>query len=154
MVKSYQGAVIDKAKESNNQLVLVSDWMSTRLITFKPEQPIYEVIDKLLNNKISGAPVINDKNEVVGVISEGDCLKEIVKGKYDNIPILAGKVEDHMSTKVMTIDPGTNVFEVGQTFLNLRLRRLPVIDKFGKLVGQISQKDVMRAVRNMKSSTW
>ncbi len=154
MVKSYQGAVIDKAKESNNQLVLVSDWMSTRLITFKPDQPIYEVIDKLLNNKISGAPVVNDKNEVVGVISEGDCLKEIVKGKYDNIPILAGKVKDHMSTNVMTIGPGTNVFEVGQTFLNLRLRRLPVIDKFGKLVGQISQKDVMRAVRNMKSATW
>ncbi len=154
MVKSYQGAVIEKVKSSGKQLVAVSDWMSTNLITFKPDQPIYEVIDKLLSNKISGAPVVNDKNEVVGVISEGDCLKEIVKGKYDNIPTLSGKVKDHMSTKVMTIDPGTNVFEVGQTFLNLRLRRLPVIDKFGKLVGQISQKDVMRAVSKMRSSTW
>jgi len=154
MVKSYQGAVIEKEKDTNNQLVLVSDWMTTRLITFKPEQPIYEVIDKLLSNRISGAPVVNDKNEVVGVISEGDCLKEIVKGKYDNIPTLAGKVSDHMTTNVMTIEPSKNVFEVGQTFLNLRLRRLPVIDKFGKLIGQISQKDVMRAVRNMKSSTW
>ena len=154
MVKSYQGAVIEKVKDDKDQPVLVSDWMTTRLITFRPEQPIYEVIDKLLSNKISGAPVVNDKNEVVGVISEGDCLKEIVKGKYDNIPTLAGKVSDHMSTNVMTIEPTKNVFEVGQTFLNLRLRRLPVIDKFGKLIGQISQKDVMRAVRNMRSSTW
>ena len=154
MVKSYQGAVIEKVKEPKDQPILVSDWMSTRLITFRPDQPIYEVIDNLLSNKISGAPVVNDKNEVVGVISEGDCLKEIVKGKYDNIPTLAGKVSDHMSTKVMTIEPTKNVFEVGQTFLNLRLRRLPVIDKFGKLIGQISQKDIMRAVRNMESSTW
>ena len=154
MVKSYQGAVIEKVKEPKDQPILVSDWMSTRLITFKPDQPIYEVIDNLLSNKISGAPVVNDKNEVVGIISEGDCLKEIVKGKYDNIPTLAGKVSDHMSTNVMTIEPTKNVFEVCQTFLNLRLRRLPVIDKFGKLIGQISQKDVMRAVRNMESSTW
>ncbi len=154
MVKSYQGAVIEKVKEPKDQPILVSDWMSTRLITFRPDQPIYEVIDNLLSNKISGAPVVNDKNEVVGVISEGDCLKEIVKGKYDNIPTLAGKVSDHMSTKVMAIEPTKNVFEVGQTFLNLRLRRLPVIDKFGKLIGQISQKDIMRAVRNMESSTW
>ena len=153
MVTSYKGAVIDKAK-SNNQPVLVSDWMTTRLITFSPDQPIAEVIDKLLSNKISGAPVVNEKNEVVGVISEGDCLKEIVKGKYDNLPTLEGKVQDHMSSKVMTIEPDTNVFEVAKTFLELRLRRLPVIDRFGKLVGQISQKDVMRAVRNMKSSTW
>ena len=153
MVKSYQGAVITKVKDAD-QPVLVSDWMSTRLITFQPDQPIYEVIDKLLSNRISGAPVVNENDELVGIISEGDCLKEIVRGKYDNIPTLAGKVSDHMTTDVMTIEPTRNVFEVGQMFLNLRLRRLPVIDKFGQLVGQISQKDVMRAVRNMKSSTW
>lgn len=154
MVKSYRGAVIEKAKDAGDQPVLVSDWMTTRLVTFKPDQPIHEVIDMLLSNRISGAPVVNDQNEVVGVISEGDCLKEIVKGKYDNIPTLAGKVSDHMSSTVMTIEPNKNVFEVAKTFLELRLRRLPVIDQFGKLVGQISQKDVMRAVRNMRSSTW
>ncbi len=153
MVKSYKGAVLEKVKD-DDQLMRVSDWMSTNLITFSPDQPIYEVIETLLKNRISGAPVVNEMNECIGVISEGDCLKEIVKGKYDNIPTLAGKVSDHMATNVVHIEPHINVFEVAQMFLNLRLRRLPVIDQFGKLIGQISQKDVMRAVRSMKSSTW
>lgn len=151
MVMSYRGAAAPKTEET--QSMAVSDYMARKLITFKPEQPMSVVVDALMKNKISGGPVVNDKNELVGVISEGDCLKEVVKGKYDNMPIFSGHVEEHMATNVVTVDPELNIFEAAKLFLEKRLRRFPVVSE-GKLIGQISQKDVMKAVLKAKSSTW
>jgi len=153
MVKSFQGEREIKPKEVKMPPILVSDHMAKRLTTFKPDQSINEVIETLLSKRISGAPVVNDENELIGVISEGDCLKEVVKGKYDNLPILAGKVSEHMSTQVVSISSETNIFEAANMFLGRRIRRFPVI-KDGKLIGQISQKDIMKAVLKLKSENW
>ncbi|RJE72648.1 CBS domain-containing protein [Reichenbachiella sp. MSK19-1] len=154
MVKNYRGVQMLKPVATDTQRISVRDYMSTRLITFHPEQSIMEVVEKLLANRISGAPVVNSMGELVGVISEGDCLKEVVKGKYHNLPILGGKVEGHMATNVMQIHPDTNVFEAAKMFLEMKIRRFPVQDDHGRLIGQISQKDVMRAVKNLKSENW
>ena len=151
MVMSYRGAEAPKVEVT--QSISVSDYMARKLITFKPEQPMHVVVDALMKNKISGGPVVNDKNELVGVISEGDCLKEVVKGKYDNMPIFSGHVEEHMARNVVTVDPDLNIFEAAKMFLEKRLRRFPVVAD-GKLIGQISQKDVMKAVLKAKSATW
>ncbi|MEQ9425298.1 MAG: CBS domain-containing protein [Cyclobacteriaceae bacterium] len=153
MVMSYKGAAIAKEPDSKAQAVAVADWMSTRLITFSPDQPIHEVIDELLKNKISGGPVIDQEGHLCGVVSEGDCLKELIKGKYNNSPQMSGTVSEHMATNVVTIEPTVNIFEAANRFLTLRLRRLPVV-QYGKLIGQISQRDIMRAVQSMRSSTW
>jgi CBS-domain-containing membrane protein len=67
---------------------------------------------------------------------------------YHNHPTLSGHVRDFMVTDVKSISPDLDIFELAQMFLNMRLRRFPVI-KDGKLVGQISQKDVMAAVINL-----
>lgn len=154
MVKNYKGVKIEKEETLEAQPVSVSDYMSTRLITFRPEQSIMEVVDQLLKHRISGAPVINNQKELCGVISEGDCLKEVVKGKYHNLPVMDGTVGDHMAKNVITISPGTNIFEAAKMFLEKKIRRFPVLDEQGKLVGQISQKDIMRAVKNIKSENW
>ncbi len=152
MVKSYRG--VQMAPETAPApSVSVSDYMSRKLITFSPEQPMDEVIESLLKNRISGGPVVDENNQLVGVISEGDCMKEVVKGKYNNMPHLSGKVKDYMSTNVISTTPETNIFDMAGKFLELRIRRFPVVD-MGKLVGQISQKDIMRAVHRMKSQTW
>jgi predicted transcriptional regulator len=145
MVKSYRGVEQAKPPKDISLPVTVEDHMTRRLITFHPDQTMNEVVDTLLAKKISGAPVIDDNNNLVGVISEGDCLKEVVKGKYNNFPSLLGKVSEHMAKDVKFVAPEMNIFELAQLFLNLRLRRFPVLQD-GKLVGQISQKDVMRAV--------
>ncbi len=151
MVMSYRGDEAPKTTES--QSLKVEDYMARKLVTFKPDQTMHEVVDILIKHKISGGPVINHEDKLVGVISEGDCLKEVVKGKYDNMPIFTGLVIDHMAKEVVTVSPDFNIFKVAKMFLEKRLRRFPVI-KNGKLVGQISQKDVMKAVLNTKSSTW
>ncbi|MEM9858294.1 MAG: CBS domain-containing protein [Bacteroidota bacterium] len=153
MVKSYRGVAQAKSPKVVIQDVSVADYMTRRLITFDPDQTMEQVIKTLLDKKIAGGPVIDTRGELCGIISEGDCLKEVVKGKYTNTPSLSGKVSDYMSTNVQTVNPEMNIFEVAQMFLNMKLRRFPVL-KDGKLVGQISQKDVMRAVQKLKDSTW
>ncbi len=153
MVKSFKGEMEKIPKVQEAQGITVEDYMAKRLITFSPDQSIMEVIAVLLKHRISGGPVVNEENELIGVISEGDCLKEIVKGKYDNIPTLTGKVHEHMAAEVVSIPPETNIFEAAKMFLSKRLRRFPVV-RDGKLIGQISQKDVMKAVTNLKSRTW
>ncbi|RUA34358.1 MAG: inosine-5-monophosphate dehydrogenase [Bacteroidetes bacterium] len=154
MVKSYQGAFIKKeTKQEEANSVSVKDYMATNLITFNEHQTIYEAMDILMKKKISGGPVVDEHNNLIGVISEGDCLKEIVKGKYNNSPKLPGLVKDYMATNVIHIDPETNIFEVANMFLRMRFRRFPVL-KEGKLIGQISQRDIMRAVRDSHEVNW
>lgn len=151
MVMSYRGAEAPKTTEP--QALTVEDYMARKLITFRPNQPMHDVVEALMKHKISGGPVVNEDGDLVGVISEGDCLKEVVKGKYHNIPIFTGLVEEHMAKNVVTVSPELNIFEAAKMFLEKRLRRFPVVVD-GKLIGQVSQKDVMKAVLNAKSSTW
>ena len=154
MVQSYRGTITKENDVKTPQAVSVADYMSRRLITFSPDQPMFEVVQILLKNKISGGPVMNENGELCGVLSEGDCLKEVVKGQYNNMPSLAGHASDHMTKGVITINPEMNIFDAANMFLSKRIRRFPVVTDEGKLVGQISQKDIMRAVLKMKSATW
>jgi len=153
MVKSYKGVSAAKPKKKPLQRVTTEYYMARRLVTFHPDHTMDHVVDTLLAKKISGGPVVDDDNNLVGIISEGDCLKEVVKGKYSNSPNLTGFVHEHMAKNVRFVSPDMNIFELAHMFLELRLRRFPVL-KDGKLVGQISQKDVMRAVKKLKDTTW
>ena len=153
MVKSYRGVQVIKDDDSKRQAMAVSDYMSTRLITFSPDQHMHDVIEVLLKNKVSGGPVVDEEGKLVGVVSEGDCMKEVVRGKYNNMPNLSGNVSDHMTSDVISISPETNIFDAARMFLEKRIRRFPVVNR-GKLVGQISQKDIMKAFHRMSSQTW
>ena len=153
MIKSFQGERKKKEKSLSAKSISVSECMTTNLITFKPDQSIDEVIQKMLTSRISGGPVVNDANELVGIISEGDCLKETVKGKYHNMPTLSSKVEDYMTKSVIHVSHDLDVFEAADKFLELKIRRFPVL-KDGQLVGQISQRDVIKAILEIKGETW
>ncbi|WP_051295795.1 CBS domain-containing protein [Eisenibacter elegans] len=126
--------------------------MATKLIMFHPEQPIYEVMKSLLKHKISGAPVINSAHELVGVISEKDCLRVVTDSVYHNLP--AGRVQDYMTQdNILILSPQTSIIEAAQLFLRTHVRRFPVVDK-GKVVGVISRSDILRAAQGWKSNAW
>ena len=133
--------------------IKVSDYMTRNLITFSPEQPLIEVINSLIKHRISGGPVINEKRELVGIISEGDCMKQISESKYYNQPVENINVEQVMAKEIETIDGNMNIFDASDKFLKSRRRRFPIIEN-GKLVGQISQKDVLKAVLKLNGSSW
>ena len=124
----------------------IKDVMATKLITFSPETLIGSAIQSFLENKISGAPVVDEKGDLVGMLSEKDCLWTLLESSYYNN--LSGYVKDYMSTELTTINLYDSLSEVAQKFLDLRFRRFPVL-KNGKLVGQISRRDVLKAVSNL-----
>ena len=151
-IKSYIGKRV-KSKKGSTEKIKVSDYMTTKLITFKPNQSLMEVMDILIKYKISGGPVVNNDHELVGIISETDCIKQINASKYHNQPIGKVNVEDHMNSNVDTIDGNMNVFDAADKFIKSHRRRFPVL-KEGKLVGQISQMDILKAAVNLKGTNW
>ena len=152
-IKSFQGARKQQQNLSEVESVKVCDYMTRDLITFKPEQTIEEVVTSLINNKISGGPVVNERFELVGIISEGDCLKQISDSRYYNMPLEQDKVENRMIKNVETIDGNMNVFDAAKKFLDSKIRRFPIVQD-GKLVGQISQKDILKAAIKLKGQNW
>lgn len=150
-IKSFIGR---RKRQADDEVPLkVSDYMTRRLITFSPDQSVEEVIDLLIKNRISGGPVVNDKDELIGMISEGDCIKHVSESRYYNMPLDKGKVEQHMVKNVETIDGNMNIFDAAKKFLEAKRRRFPIVEN-GKLAGQISQKDILKATIKLKSQNW
>ena len=130
----------------------IVNYMVKKPITFRPDQSIYDVIEVLHRKKISGAPILDQQGELVGMISEKDCLRVLVDSAYHNLP--AGKVRDYMSHSVTSMRDDTSIVEVASAFLKTNFKRFPVVNKEGKLVGQISRSDVLSAVKEMRKTTW
>lgn len=144
----------DKTISQPVEQILVSDYMTTKLITFKPDQSIHDVISTLTKYKISGGPVVNAKNELIGIISETDCIKHISESKYYNMPMdQSNTVEKNMVSEVETIDKNMNIFDAATKFITSKRRRFPIVEN-GKLIGQISQKDILKAALKMKGNRW
>jgi len=125
---------------------LVEDYMTRSVITLKPGSTIFEAAETFIKNKISGAPVIDDNNRLVGMLSEWDCLSVILKGKFEKFP--SGNISEYMSRSVITVSPDTGVFEVTQLFIDKRYHRIPVV-KNDKLVGIISRRDLLSAIKSV-----
>ncbi|TYB78565.1 CBS domain-containing protein [Bizionia myxarmorum] len=152
-IKSFQGARKQQNNINENVQLKVCDYMTRDLITFKPEQTVDEVIHALIANRISGGPVVNANNELIGIISEGDCLKQITESHYYNMPVEQDIVENRMVKNVETIDGNMDVFEAARKFLDSKIRRFPIVID-GKLMGQISQKDILKAAMQLKGHNW
>ena len=151
-IKSFQGHR-EKSIKAKTKTLLVEDIMSRNLIVFKPDETIHEVMKKFIKYRISGGPVVNEKGDLIGVISEADCMKEVSESRYFNMPILDKSVSNFMTNNVDTIDASKTIFEAASNFFKTSRRRFPVMEK-NKLVGQISRKDIVIATLNMKSNTW
>ena len=121
----------------------IRDFMATELITFSPDTQIETAIEIFLANKISGAPVIDDAGNLVGILSEKDCMKTLFESSYYNN--LGGHVKEYMSTELITVDVHDTLSNIANKFIQSRFRRFPVMEG-EKLVGQISRRDVLRAM--------
>lgn len=122
--------------------------MATKLVTFTPQTEIRDAIKIMLKKKISGAPVIGSAGELIGMLSEVDCLKLLVNGPYDESPAKNGQVQDFMTYQIRTITSDRTIMDAAYEFVHSGLKRLPVLEK-GKLIGQISRVDVLRAIEKM-----
>jgi predicted transcriptional regulator len=129
--------------------ITVREYMAANLVTFTPETEIFEAIRQLINHGISGAPVTDKLGNIVGILSEKDCLKMALNAAYYDE--MGGKVADFMSGKAVTVDVETSIVEVAEMFLNSPFKRYPVL-KDNRLVGQISRSDVLKAIEALSTS--
>jgi len=134
-------------------LPLVKDCMVSPVITIREDSCIYKAIDTLIENQISGAPVVNESGKLTGVISEKDCFKIISKGVNHMLPEEGETVEKFMTKDVKTITPDVNIFYAAGIFLKQSYRRLPVVEH-DKVVGQISRVDVLKGIRKYISEKY
>ncbi|MCB0599979.1 MAG: CBS domain-containing protein [Saprospiraceae bacterium] len=132
----------------------VTKYMATNLITFKPETDIMEAINTLLDKRITGAPVLNQRNEVVGMIDDKDCLHILVDSVYHNQPVHKHTVGDYMTDVMRKITDDADIVDAANIFLSTKFKRLIVTDKAGRLKGQISRRDILRAIKDLDGSTW
>jgi len=122
----------------------VSDYMDTVVPTLRAETQIFDAVDFLLAKHVTGAPVVDDENRVIGILTEKDCLQLLAAGSDADVP--KGDVASYMSAEVQTIPKTMNIYFCAGLFLNTSVRRFPVVDD-GKLVGAITRFDILRAIQ-------
>jgi len=121
--------------------------MSSRLLVLRDDQDILDALRLLVENQLSGAPVVDALGELVGMLTERDCLRIALEAGYYSA--ISGTVADFMSVDVRTVDANTPTIEVAELFVNCRYRRLPVLED-GRLIGIIARRDVLRQL----SAAW
>lgn len=134
-------------------MLTAAEMMTTDLVTLRPEQRTYDAVKTLLRRRISGAPVIDEEGKLIGVFSERDSIQALLRAVHEQLP--ASRVGDHMSTDLITVNPDTTLLTIAHLFLNHTVRRTPVINEDGRLVGLISRRDLLTAAGRVmdKAST-
>ncbi len=126
-----------------SNLPIVDDYMTRTLIQFAPDENIHTAAKTLLEKRISGAPVVDETGELVGVLSKKDCLQVVYNASYHKD--WGGRVDEYMSREVRSIESGTDIITVADLFVESSFRRFPVMEN-GRMVGQISRQDILRAL--------
>jgi CBS domain-containing protein len=122
----------------------VRQFMQPRVFTLTPNMDIHDAIAQLWRRGYSGAPVIDENRQVLGVLSEFDALKVVADTTFERAP--EGTVADHMTKEVETIAPSADIYGAIAKFVHGKMRRLPVVDPERGLVGILSRRDLMHAL--------
>jgi CBS domain-containing protein len=122
------------------------DIMKTDVISVKRDTPIYDAIKTMVENNITGVPVVNDDMTLAGIISEKDVLQLL----YDCRDIQEkdgghGKVGDFMTKDVVCFDQEENLLSICNCLMKRHFRRVPVVSG-GKLAGIITRKDLIKYI--------
>jgi CBS domain-containing protein/DNA-directed RNA polymerase subunit RPC12/RpoP len=112
-------------------MISVKDVMTREVITFREDTPVDQIAQTLTGKHITGAPVVDDNNNVIGIVSEMDVI-----GKRGET------ARDIMSRNVISVTEDTGLDEAARLLVGERIRRLPVTSR-GRMVGLISRSDVL-----------
>lgn len=159
-------------------MIEIRDVMQKNVIKFKADDRIVDVSQSLRDNKISGAPVVDDQEKVIGVVSEGDIMRLLevhsprlnlilpspldwielpirMKYEFDEIAEDMNRaalvlIGEIMTKKVFTIKQDDDVSDAAQIMDTHSVNRLPVVDDEGKLIGIVTRGDIISAMVRIK----
>ncbi len=123
--------------------ITVREIMSKDVVVLRPEMDVLQALHVLLRHKISGAPVVDAGGQLVGMLTERDCMKVALDAAFHQQS--GGTVAEFMATDVQTVSAEESLITTARRFYEGRYLRYPVVDGTG-LVGVISRSDVMRII--------
>jgi CBS domain-containing protein len=125
--------------------ITVADYMTKRLVTLTltKDTNVIDAIKKLLDHKITSAPVIDSKGQLIGMFSEKDGVKLFLESVYNQG--MSGKVGEYMTTDIIKVDATSSIVDLAEKFEKSSIRSFPVFQD-GEFVGVISRVDVLRAL--------
>jgi CBS-domain-containing membrane protein len=115
-----------------------------------PELDIGAAMHQMLRSKLNGIPVVDAEGRLCGMLTEKDCLQALVQQAVHGAS--SATVGDYMTTEVDSITPETQLLDITYLFLTHSYRKVPVIDTDGRLVGQVSRRDILRVIDSAKDN--
>ena len=130
-------------------MVKAKDIMEKDVITVKRDTPIQEAIKMLVDNRITGLPVVDDDMTLVGIISEKDVLRILANMDLlmmlDDIKKSDATVEDFMTKEVVSFEQYDTLADVCDCLIKKNFRRVPILSD-GEVVGIISRRDLVQYI--------
>lgn len=130
------------------QSVSLRDYMLVNPVRVRPDDNLLDAMQVIIDNKISGVCVVDRESNLVGILSELDCLRAVLDATYNNSGI--GTVADHMAADNLVVaHPNEDIVDVAQDMLLKNKRRRPVVED-GKLIGQITCRQLLGAMKKFR----
>jgi CBS domain-containing protein len=126
------------------QSVDLRDYMLINPAKVKENDNLSVAMKVIIDNKVSGVCVVDDNKNLVGILSEMDCLAAILKSTYNQVGV--GLVNEYMTRVVLVASPKEDILNLAQDMVKTNQRRRPVVEN-GKLVGQVSCRQLLTAVK-------
>lgn len=123
----------------------IADYMQHNPAKVLADASLFEAIDIITSRHISGVCVVDAAGHLVGVLSELDCLRAVVSATYDHCADV-GSVADFMTREVTVCRLHDNLVDVARDMIARSQRRRPVVDEHGKLIGQLTCRQLLRVV--------
>ena len=128
--------------------LLVEDAIEEVLHSISPETPLHEVVDLMVRQQVGAVPVVSEESEVLGIISSGDALDQILR---DSPSESSGPrderltARDVMTRTVLCVSEGQPLIEAAHMMVNKKVEQLPVVRE-GVLIGIVTRGEVLRAL--------
>jgi len=126
--------------------ITVADYMSKRLVTLTKDNDVVDAVKKLLDHKITGAPVVDQAGRLLGMFSEKDVMNIVLEAAYNQS--MTGKVGDYMTKETISVDAESSIVDLAEKFQQTSVRSFPVFQDH-ELVGIVSRTDVLRALASI-----
>ena len=123
----------------------VRDVMRKPTRSFKLDQPMPEAAGIVARSPVAAMPVVNDNGEVVGLLTEKDCLRAVGRWAYEGIS--GGEVKDYMSELTVRLTPQMDLLSASLAFIECNFACLPVMDG-EELVGRLQRHELLRALES------
>ena len=124
MVSSYQGRMQTPTRE---KFPKVRQFMSKSYLTVTPETDIYQAMEMILKANASGAPVVDSDQQLIGIVSEKDCLKLAAQDTYES-NLSGGPVSAYMTRNCTSVTPDSGLSQVAEIFMSTPFKKLPVVE--------------------------